>query len=727
MNDSRFAPSARTALSRAFSVARQLCQTCIGSEHILLGLYGEDTPARRLLLEQGIDYRQLLSHLYQAPPRGSVRSVVLSQEGATVIEQAAMIADAALAESITTEHLLLAVIRLEEAGGFRLLAACGADIEELRQRLARRQYGRQERPRRNELKLVMQFGQDMTAAAAAGAYDPVVGREAETQRVIRVLARRQKSNPVLLGPAGVGKTAIVEQLAVCMAAGEVPPALSGKRLIALDVAGMVAGTKYRGEFEERVRAALEEIRNAGDVVLFIDELHTIAGAGAAEGAIDAANMFKPALARGQLQLMGATTPEEYKKYIRRDSALARRFQPVEIREPDALQTEEMLRSLRGRYETHHDLQIGDDAIHAAVELSGRYLVGRCFPDKAIDLLDEAAAAAALTRENALIPATVEAVLRQRLGKDAQRTLHDGGLESLAADLEREIIGQPEAIRAVTDALRRNHLFGSGERPVASFLFCGPSGVGKTSLARALARALFGNEHALLRLDMSEYMEKHTVSRLIGAPPGYAGYGEGGQLTERIRQNPTSVVLLDEIEKAHPDVLNVLLQILEDGVLSDGQGDRVSFQNSIVILTSNLGCDAAAGGRRTGFGRDWKGEAQQEAVLAEVRRVLRPELLGRLDKVVFFHALEADQLQQIVRRELTSLAEKARRAGLELSWNEKTEIALASMQNPCDARALRRRVAEQVEDPLAEGLLSGRLGNTAFVTVEQGYISVESGK
>ena len=726
MNDSRFASSARAALSRAFSVARQLCQTCIGSEHILLGLYGEDTPARRLLLEQGLTDRQLLQALCQAPPRGSIRSVALSQEGAAVIEQAAVIADAALADTITTEHLLLAVIRLEQGGGFRLLVDCGADIEELRQRLARRQYNRQERPRRNELKLVLQFGQDMTAAAAAGGYDPVVGRDNETQQVIRILARRQKSNPVLLGPAGVGKTAIAERLAVCMAAGEVPPALAGKRLIALDVAGMVAGTKYRGEFEERVRAALEEIRNAGDVVLFIDELHTIAGAGAAEGAIDAANMFKPALARGQLQLMGATTSEEYKKYIRRDSALARRFQPVEVREPTPAQTEEMLRALRGRYETHHDLEIGDEAIHTAVELSGRYLVGRCFPDKAIDLLDEAASAAALNRDPALTPTTVETVLRQRLGRDTQRPLGDGGLEQMTEDLAAQVVGQPEAVRAVVDALRRNDIFGTDCRPVGSFLFCGPTGVGKTSLARALARSLFGAERALLRLDMSEYMEKHTVSRLIGAPPGYVGYGEGGQLTERIRQNPASVVLLDEIEKAHPDILNLLLQILEDGVLSDGQGDRVSFQNAIIILTSNLGCDAAAGGRRTGFGRDWNGEARRESVLQEVRRVLRPELLGRLDKVVFFRPLEEQDLRQIARRELQRLAEKARRAGLEIAWDGQVEAALAVLPDPGDARALRRKVTEQVEDPLAAGLLTGALSGQARIVADQNDVLVQQG-
>ena len=654
MMDSRFASSARTALSRAFSIARQLCQTCIGSEHILLGLYCEDSPARRLLQEEGVTYEQLLANLCQAAPQGKVHSVALSQEGAAVIEQAAMIADAAMANVITTEHLLLAILRIETGGGFLLLSACGADLEELRQRLSRRQYGRQEKPKRNELKLVLQFGRDMTACAAAGNYDPVVGREEETQRVIRILARRQKSNPVLLGPAGVGKTAIAESLAMCMAAGEVPPALAGKRLIALDVAGMVAGTKYRGEFEERVRAALQEIRAAGDVILFIDELHTIAGAGAAEGAIDAANMFKPALARGQLQLMGATTPEEYKKYIRRDSALSRRFQTVEVHEPTPEQTIFMLKSLRGRYERHHDLSIGYEAICAAVELSGRYLIGRYFPDKAIDLLDESAAAAALSHQAALGRETVETVLQQRLGKNRQRPMTEDGMEHMAAELTADVVGQPEAVQTVTNAVRRNSLFGTGERPVGSFLFCGPTGVGKTSMARALARCLFGSEQSLLRLDMSEYMEKHSVSRLIGAPPGYVGYGEGGQLTEKIRQNPTSVVLLDEIEKAHPDVLNVLLQILEDGVLSDGQGEQVSFQNAVIILTSNLGCSTQNGGRSTGFAQNWTGDAQREAVMSEVRRVLRPELLGRLDKVVFFRSLEQAELRQIAQRELQRL-------------------------------------------------------------------------
>lgn len=725
MTENRFSPGAKGTLTRAFSIARQLCQTCIGSEHILLGLYGEDSPARQLLLELGVTYEHLLTAVCQNMGAGQVLSVALSSEGAAVIEQAAMTADESFAPQISTEHLLLAVVQMENGGGFRLLKESGCDLEILRQRLARRPAGRTERPRHSELKLTMQFAVDMTAKALAGGYDPVVDRENETQQVIRILARRQKSNPVLLGPAGVGKTAIAERLAACIAQGEVPPALCGKRLLSLDVAGMVAGTKYRGEFEERVRAVLEEVHTAGDVILFIDELHTIAGAGAAEGAIDAANIFKPALARGQLQVMGATTPGEYKKYIRRDSALARRFQTVDVHEPTPAQTVRMLNILKGRYEKHHGLRISEEAIQAAVDLSGRYLVGRCYPDKAIDLLDESASAAALRQEQVLEKETVEQVLRQNLGRDAMLAA-GGGLEELPLRLAGLVVGQPDAVAAVTHAVRRNSLFGTCGRPMGSFLFCGPTGVGKTSMARALAQCLYGSEQALLRLDMSEYMEKHSVSRLIGAPPGYVGYGEGGQLTERIRSNPSSVVLLDEIEKAHPEVLNLLLQILEDGVLSDGQGEQVSFQNAIVILTSNLGCDAAAGGRRTGFARDWKQEEKREAVMEAVRRVLRPELLGRIDKVIFFHSLEEAQLRLIARQELQRLADKTLRAGLSIHWDETVENALCQKEDASGARALRQRVTEQVEDVLAEQLLAGVLREKADITAADGKICVHPG-
>ena len=534
----------------------------------------------------------------------------------------------------------------------------------------------------------------MTARAMAGGYDPVACRDGEIRRIMQILSRRQKSNPVLLGPAGVGKTALVEGLVQRIAEGQAPACLLGKRVVSLSLAGMVAGTKYRGEFEERVRSMLSEVRAAGDVILFIDELHTICGAGSAEGVIDAGNLLKPALARGGLQVIGATTGAEFKKYISRDSALARRFRPVEVRETTAEETAIILRALRPRYERHHGVTITDGALTAAAELSPRCVMGRADPDRSVDLMDEAAACAAMDGALRVTEEHVQRVARILRG-GAWEGRRQGGLRILGLEeaLSGQVFGQREAVEQVARAMVRRCAFPGGERPLGSFLFCGPSGVGKTSLAKALAEQLWPGQGSLIRLDMSEYLEKHSVSRLIGSPPGYVGYGEGGQLTERVKAKPSSVVLLDEVEKAHPEVLNLLLQMLEEGQLTDGTGQPVSFRDTVVI--------------------------------AAVKQALRPELLARLDGVVLFQPLGREHLRDILRRELEELARMCQRQDVTLCWDERAEQALlAGCGDPAlGARPLRQLVEKQAEDPLAAAILAGAGGKTARLTAENGAVRV----
>ena len=722
MLEERFARSGQETLIAAFQTARRLSHSYIGSEHVVLGLLGCGGQAQEALTREGLTAERAERALRErvgaadSCPRGPT----LSGEAAAVIERAALLA-AAAGEPVGGEHLLLAVLQQPDCGGAALLRACGCDFEALHRRLtAPRAPFRAEPRRRAELKLTLQFGVDMTARAAAGEYDPVVGRERETARVMQILSRRQKGNPVLLGPAGVGKTAVAEALAQRLVCGETPDALRERRLVSLDLASMVAGTKYRGEFEERARAVLREVEQAGDVVLFIDELHTVMGAGAAEGAIDAANILKPALARGRLQVLGATTAEEYKRSVRRDGALARRFQPVEVREPDGEQCLAALRALRPRYERHHGVRILDSALETAVALSDRYLPDCCFPDKAVDLLDESAALGVMERRKSCDGALVRRALEDMLGRGCDEGARAARLEGLEERLRSEVAGQPEAVAAVCGAVRRAFAFGGRDRPLTSLLFCGPSGVGKTSLALALARELYGGR-AVIRLDMSEFMEKHSVARLIGSPPGYIGYGEGGQLTERVRAEPESLVLLDEIEKAHPDVLNLLLQILEEGALCDGEGKRASFRRAAVVMTSNLG-NEQFGRRSAGFGA---AAADAPArVMEAVRARLRPELLGRLDAVAVFRPLESETLRLIAGRELAALRDRAAAAGLRLSWDTETAAALYARLDPAaGARAVRQRVRSEVEEPLA-ALLLREHPDAARAAVRDGKLVVE---
>ncbi len=709
---------------------------------------------------------------------------------------------------VGTEHLLMGILREGDSLAVRLLAADGLDMGRLYGMLleslgAETLSGPREAApaprggRRSDTKTLDQFSRDLTEAAAKGSLDPVIGRDEEIRRVIQILSRRTKNNPVLIGEPGVGKTAVAEGLAQRVAAGDVPEDLRGKRIVSLDLSGMVAGTKYRGDFEERIKAAMEEVRNSKNVILFIDELHTIIGAGAAEGAIDAANIIKPALGRGELQVIGATTLNEYRKYVEKDAALERRFQPVTVNEPGREESVRILLGLRDKYEAHHKLHITEEAIRAAVEMSARYIPDRFLPDKAIDLVDEAAsrvrmnaltlppdlktledridaarkekeaAAAEQDFEKAAALRDRERALQEQLDRvradwELRKSTRRGsvGAEDIAAVVSgwtgipvttltedesrrllrleeifhRRVVGQEEAVSAVARAIRRGRVgLKDPRRPIGSFLFLGPTGVGKTELCRALAEAMFGDENAIVKLDMSEFMEKHTVSRLLGSPPGYVGYEEGGQLTEKVRRKPYSVVLFDELEKAHEDVWSILLQIMEDGVLTDGQGRRVDFRNTVIVMTSNVGAaNITEKHRALGFaaadgdGSRSPGEIR-DGVMAELRRTFKPEFLNRIDDVIVFHQLSREDIREIARKLAQEVTARLEELGVRLTVDDRALDALAAegFDPVYGARPLRRAIQSSLEDRAAELLLEGRLkaGDSALATAREGRLTL----
>ena len=805
MADSRFTSTALGAIRLAQENAVRLGHCYVGSEHLLLGLACQEySLAARLLGEAGADSRSLRAAVVQLVGAGAPGPTLrqgLTPRCCQVIRRAAEECRRLGGPAVGAEHLLLGVLLEPDSSAARLLGACEVDREGLRRAVHAALGGEEGVPRpirsrepervSGDTRQLDQCARDLTRMAAEGRLDPVIGREEELDRVIQILSRRTKNNPALIGEPGVGKTAVAEGLALAIADGAAPAHLLGKRVCALDLSAMVAGTKYRGEFEEKLKHVLQEVRRAGNIILFIDELHPIVGAGSAEGAIDAANILKPALSRGEIQVLGATTLDEYRRYIEKDSALERRFQPVTVREPSREETLAILRGLRGRYETHHHLTITDGALTAAVDLSIRYLPQRFLPDKAIDLVDEAASRARLSAR--ALPEELQkleeravqtgrqlaeairkqdfeeaAMLRDAEG-DFRRELEAGkrrwqaehapravgeehiravlsqwtgvpvsdpterdrrALATLEETLHRELLGQDEAARTVARAVRRGRLgLKDPRRPVGCFLLLGPSGVGKTQLCRALASALFGSQEALLRFDMSEYMEGHSVSRLIGSPPGYVGHDEGGQLTERVRRNPWSVVLLDELEKAHRDVWSILLQVMEEGVLTDAQGRRTDFRNTVLVMTSNLGAQHFRAQGRLGFlpeeGADRA--AVERAVLAEARRTFAPEFLNRLDGTLVFHPLDGDSLAAITRQLLDQTGERLSALGVSLQVEEDAVRLLARAGSDRDygARPLRRAIAAQVEDPAADLLLEGALcsGGTLRVVADGDCVQV----
>ncbi len=807
--EDRFTDGAKLALSKAHDVATEMGHGYVGTEHILLGLTADEKgTAASILRENGLNEELIRELIEKYVGRGeSMDTTVqgLTPQAKRVIEQA--VRDAArLGHSyVGTEHLFMGILRDPDSAAGKLITTSGADIEKMYTRLVdmlRNEKGREpvrasagERSaRRGETKTLDEFSIDLTQEAAGGELDPVIGRDQEITRVIQILSRRTKNNPVLIGEPGVGKTAIAEGLAAKIAAGQVPDSLQNKRVLALDLTGMVAGTKYRGDFEERIKNAIEEAKKAKDVILFIDELHTIIGAGGAEGAIDASNIIKPALGRGELQVIGATTLDEYRKYIEKDAALERRFQPVTVDEPSPEDCLEILRGLRDKYEAHHGLKISDEALDAAVKLSVRYISGRYLPDKAIDLIDEAAsrvrletakpsdeirslqeqlASAGQEKESAVRNQDFEraAALRDaeralklrleeaRKGWDHKETkvvteediaavvsnwtgipvasiTEDEGQRLLKMEsiLHQRVIGQNEAVTAVSKAIRRGRVgLKDPKRPIGSFLFLGPTGVGKTELCKALAEAMFGDENAMVRIDMSEYMEKHTVSRLVGSPPGYVGYDEGGQLTEKVRRKPYSVVLFDEIEKAHPDVFNVLLQILDDGILTDAQGRRVDFKNTVIVMTSNIGARKITDNRNTlGFASGEKDgmmeqSAIRDAVMGELRNAFRPEFLNRIDDIIVFSQLTREDIRTITTKMLKEVEGRVADLGIKMVWDEAAVDTLSEkgFDPKYGARPLRRTVQSQVEDVLAEKMLEGTIkaGSTVSITAEDGRLSL----
>ncbi|MBO5340260.1 MAG: ATP-dependent Clp protease ATP-binding subunit [Oscillospiraceae bacterium] len=810
MQDSRFTNSALGVLRCAQQNASLLGHSYVGSEHLLLGLAAQsETPASRALQRHGLNAPAL--RRAAADQLGSGRPGAAPPQGLTprcqqIIQFAVMESNRMGQKSVSAEHLLLGLLRDSSGGAARLLSGNGVEPKKLYQEVCAslggsdippaRRTREQERTAATETRLLDQCSRDLTRLAAQSRLDPVIGREKELERVIQILSRRTKNNPALIGDPGVGKTALAEALAIAIAHGSVPAHLRGRRVCALDLSAMVAGTKYRGEFEEKLRKVLDEVRRARNVILFLDELHTIVGAGSAEGAIDAANILKPALGRGELQVLGATTLEEYRRYIEKDAALERRFQPVTISEPDRDTAISILRGLKSRYERHHHLAITDSALVAAVDLSRRYLPQRFLPDKAIDLMDEAASRVRLARH--ALPPELQA-LEQRAGTAAQEKflaiqeqnyekaamLRDAEqdfrreletqtkqwhsthpplqvteqdvravltgwtgipvtelsraeqkrLAGLRDALQQQIVGQDAAVEAVSRAVRRGRLgLKDPNRPVGCFLFLGPSGVGKTQLCRTLAKVLFGSEDALIRFDMSEYMEAHTVSRLIGSPPGYVGHEEGGQLTERVRRAPWSVVLLDEIEKAHQDVWSLLLQIMDEGTLTDSLGRKADFRNTVLVMTSNLGARHFASGGQLGFApeadRAKRNAAVEKAVLSEARHTFRPEFWGRLDGAPVFHPLDEQALGQVAQLQMDATRARLKSLGIALSVSDAAiaHLVRSSTDPAHGARPLRRAITEQIEDPAAELILSGSLAAgstlTADVSGQQLNLSVQ---
>lgn len=798
----RFTERAQQALTKAQEAAASFGHSYIGSEHLLLGLLREEGgPAAKALSACGVTDDALVKQIEELSGRGTPDSTApqgMTPRTKRIIELSIQSAARMGTNYVGTEHLLLGLLNEGQNVALTALANLQVTPQMVAEKLSEVLGGGQPGESAGAVgasgksgDALEQFGRDLTAAAREGKLDPVIGRSKEIQRVIQILSRRTKNNPALIGDPGVGKTAVVEGLAQKIVAGDVPETLKDKRVVSLDLTGMIAGTKYRGEFEERIKKVIEDLTANKDTILFVDEMHMLMGAGAAEGAADAANILKPALSRGEVQVIGATTLDEYRKNIEKDAALERRFQPVQIDEPSPEDAVEILKGLRDRYEAHHRIKIPDEAIEAAVKLSVRYVTGRFLPDKAIDVIDEACSRVRLSTlttppdlkqmedeitaiaakkeeavkgqdyENAaklrdeeknkrealearrkewseqqtkthgaVTEDDIAAVISGWTGIPVAQMTEDEGqrLLHLEDTLHERVIGQNEAVTAVAKAIRRSRVgLRDPKRPIGSFLFLGPTGVGKTELSKALAEAMFGDENAMIRIDMSEYMEKHAVSRMIGSPPGYVGYDEGGQLSEKVRRHPYSVVLFDEIEKAHPDVFNILLQILEDGVLTDGQGRHVDFKNTIIIMTSNIGAQKITGNARKSLGFA-EGEANtaertfeqiKEDVLSELKTAVRPEFLNRIDDIIVFNRLSEDEIAQIADGMLRKVAERMQEMGIIMDWTDaaKKHLAKAGFDPIYGARPLRRAVTNEVEDLVAEQSLEGKIKHGDHVTLD----------